>query len=405
MSVESDIFSNKSYLKEINKNFCYLIELIQSTCKPLVLSSKESLAIKDISFEYLQEFNGSNQQRQIDLLSMINDLNKLWLFLSFNPISYDSQNFIEELYQLTLNSFRVKQHLAYHCEDFLLILSVCYDDDLRFGSLKILSLLINDIQPVNKERLLYLNRICYECLYDFYIYYEKIKLFTIESIIIDLTKDDIDHLINQQVIRKSLEEKIVASIEDLGGYVFIKMQRSPKDAYQNLCKEINGEWSRYWNLKLDEDPRLYFLRVENIEQLKLLFKTSDRLREDFQQIHSNGKLIVRRWINSIGNEYRCFICNQKLNAVSSYQVNQQIINNEKQIKELINSNIFKDIIFKIPYSHAVVDCYIDLINSNVTIIEINPFGKRSSAANFSWIIDKYILYYYYENNQSVFIKF
>ncbi|CAF3519318.1 unnamed protein product [Rotaria sp. Silwood1] len=255
MSVESDIFSNKSYLKEINKNFCYLIELIQSTCKPLVLSSKESLAIKDISFEYLQEFNGSNPERQIDLLSMINDLNKLWLFLSFNPISYDSQNFIEELYQLTLNSFRVKQHLgyliyenflfeekdfffclvylAYHCEDFLLILSVCYDDDLRFGSLKILSLLINDIQPVNKERLLYLNRICYECLYDFYIYYEKIKLFTIESIIIDLTKDDIDHLINQQVIRKSLEEKIVASIEDLGGYVFIKMQRSPKDAYQS----------------------------------------------------------------------------------------------------------------------------------------------------------------------------
>ncbi|CAF2632589.1 unnamed protein product [Rotaria sp. Silwood2] len=404
MSVENDIFSNKSYLKEINKNFSYLIELIQSTCKPLRLCSKESVEIKEMSFEYLQEFNGSNQQRQIDLLSIINNIDKLWIFLSLNPTSYDTQNFLEELYHLTFNSFQVKQHLAYHCEDFLLILSVCYDDDFRFACFKLLSLLINDIQPVNRKRILYLNRICYESLYDFHIYYDKIKLFTIQSNIIDLTKQDIDDLINRQIIRKDLEEKIVESIEELGGYVFIKMQRSPKDAYQNLCKEINGEWFRYWNLKLDEDPRLYFMRVENIEQLKLLFKTSDRIREDFQEIYSNGKLILRKWINSIGNEYRCFICNKKLNAVSSYNINQSIIKNEKKIKDLINSNLFKDIIYKIPYSHAVVDCSIDEISSNVTIIEINPFSKRSSAGKYSWTIDKNILYYYYQYNQSVSIQ-
>lgn len=109
MSVENDIFSNKSYLKEINTN---LIDSIQSTYKPISLCSKESLEMRETSFEYLQEFNGSNQTRQIVLLSMIHDFDKLCLFLSLNPTSYDCQYFIEELYQLAFNSLIIKQHLG-----------------------------------------------------------------------------------------------------------------------------------------------------------------------------------------------------------------------------------------------------------------------------------------------------
>jgi hypothetical protein len=111
-NVENDIFSNKFYLKQINKNFDYLIELIQSNYKSLSLYSDESLKIKEISFEFLQEFNGSNQNQQIQFLLNINNFNQLWKFLSLNPISYDCQNFLEELYQLTLKSLSVKQHLC-----------------------------------------------------------------------------------------------------------------------------------------------------------------------------------------------------------------------------------------------------------------------------------------------------
>jgi len=120
-------------------------------------------------------------------------------------------------------------YLAFHIEDFLLILGVSFDDNLRFGCFKILSLLINDSQL----KLSHFNRICYECLYDFDIYYEKIKCFTIESRIINLTKENLNDLINNQIIRKDLEEKIIAAINELGGYVFFKMHRSPKDAYQS----------------------------------------------------------------------------------------------------------------------------------------------------------------------------
>jgi hypothetical protein len=131
------------------------------------------------------------------------------------------------------------------------------------------------------------------------------------------------------------------------------------------------------------------MKIQNINQLKLLFKSSDRLREDLQ-----GKLVLRKWI------YRCFVCNRKLNAVSRYKS----INNEKEIRDFINSKSFQNIILSIPYSHAVVDCSIDSTNFEVKIMEINPFSKRSSAVKFSWVIDKNILYYHYDINGSVCIR-
>ncbi|CAF4715582.1 unnamed protein product, partial [Rotaria socialis] len=52
-------------------------------------------------------------------------------------MSYECHYFIAELYQLALHSLAVKRHLTYYCEDILLKLCICYDDDLRFASLKI----------------------------------------------------------------------------------------------------------------------------------------------------------------------------------------------------------------------------------------------------------------------------
>jgi hypothetical protein len=174
-----------------------------------------------------------------------------------------------------------------------------------------------------------------------------------------------------------------------------------KILFIDLCKEINDQWSNIWGLKIDEDPQEYFMRIETIDQLKLLFKTSDRLREDFEEDSSQGKLIIRKWFDHLPNEYRCFICHGKLNAISAYQT----IDNEQSMKDFLNSKSFKEIILSIPYRHAVVDCAIDPINYQVIIIEINPFSKRSSAAKFSWVIDRDILYNHYNTNGFVYVRF
>ncbi|CAF1044175.1 unnamed protein product [Adineta steineri] len=108
-----------------------------------------------------------------------------------------------------------------------------------------------------------------------------------------------------------------------------------------MNKEINNEWIRIWNVTEDEDPYLTFMQIQNVNQLQLLFKNSDRLRQDLNELSSN--------------EYRCFICNGKLNSVSTCGSEQNSIENEKQIKDFINPKNFQDIILTIPYSHGVVD--------------------------------------------------
>lgn len=171
-----------------------------------------------------------------------------------------------------------------------------------------------------------------------------------------------------------------------------------------MCKEINGEWSTAWGLKCDEDPRINFMKIQNINQMKLLFKTSVRLRQDLEEVSSHGSLVLRKWLDHIPEEYRCFVCNGKVNTVSGYGYNKEPVGNEEQLTEFLNSKPFQEIILTIPYSHAVVDFSLDPTSYQVKIIEINPFGKRSSAAKFSWIIDKRILYYHNETNGNVNIK-
>jgi hypothetical protein len=111
----------------------------------------------------------------------------------------------------------------------------------------------------------------------------------------------------------------------------------------DLCKEINDDWSGIWKLKFNEDPHKYFMKIQNIDQLKLLLKTSDRLHEDFEENSSSQeKLVLRKWIDHLSNEYRCFICHGKLNAVSGYQS----IDNEQQMKDLLIRNHSKKLFYQ-----------------------------------------------------------
>ena len=143
------------------------------------------------------------------------------------------------------------------------------------------------------------------------------------------------------------------------------------------------------------------MKIQNCDQLKLLFKNSSRLREDFNDDSLNEKLVLRKWIDALPPEFRCFVCHGQLNAVSSQGSHHY---NEQEYQEFFNSSYFHDIIRCIPYSHAVIDCAVSAHNHQVIIIEINPFSRRSSAGKYSWILDRDILYNHYNNHQSTHIR-
>ena len=109
--LEIDLLYQRNILIDMDTNQCdndYVVFLQKN-------QSKKKFVYFDnlwISFEYLQEFNGSNCEEQINLLAKVNYPEELWTFLSLNATSNSSQTFLEELYQLTLTQSSVKEHLC-----------------------------------------------------------------------------------------------------------------------------------------------------------------------------------------------------------------------------------------------------------------------------------------------------
>ena len=406
-SQTSNILSNKPLLEQINPNFNHLISQIHQLHPPSSLNplpiDPQLLNLLQNPQDFLTEFNNTDQKSQIILLSNLPTFSGILSLIISDPSSYISNTFLEELYFLSKQEISVKSHLTSHIRDFILTLGVSYSDEIRAKFFKILLLLLNEKNSEDKLKITGLNKLLYEPLYDFDVYYDAIKSVTTESVIITPTPEEIDGLIAGQ-ISENLKEQIEKGIQQLGGSTFFKMHRSPKDCFSLIDKAINSAWIEYWGLNAEENPEKSFMRIRNTEQMMLLCKYSERIKQDLQEFRASVKIILRKW-ESLGTEFRCFVCNGQLNAVSGCGFNEEVDPKEKDnLEKFINSKDFIEIMTGIPYSHAVIDCGIDE-EYKVKIIELNPFGKAASAAKFSWVVDKDILCNGYQlNNGKVTLK-
>ena len=150
----------------------------------------------------------------------------------------------------------------------------------------------------------------YERHFDFSCYYESLKDLTIESRVFQLKHQEALDLLYQGSLTENSEAEITEAIEKLGGEVFVKMRRSPKDS--PLCHDG-------------------FMIVSNCSDLKELCQTSERLKEDM-----SNELILRRFVPNLGWEFRCFLCKSQLNAVT-LQPNQAEFTKYKEFEQFVNS--------------------------------------------------------------------
>lgn len=112
MQVENDFLSNRIFLKEKNLNFSHYIELVQKNFSPKRLSTNKFVDNDEISLDFIQEFNGADEEHQCQLLANVKSMNKLWMYLLSNPSCYSCQMFLEELIQLASRLTSVKHHLG-----------------------------------------------------------------------------------------------------------------------------------------------------------------------------------------------------------------------------------------------------------------------------------------------------
>nr|XP_057933354.1 cell division cycle protein 123 homolog [Doryrhamphus excisus] len=174
--------------------------------------------------------------------------------------------------------------------------------------------------------------------------------------------------------------EVLEAINALGGLVFPKLNWSaPRDA----------NWIAL-NCSLE---------CHSLSDIFLLFKSSDFITHDltqpFRQCNDkdspdpiiNYELVLRKWSELIpGGEFRCFVKENKLIAISQRDYTQyypHILKQEESIVHAIEDFFNRRIQYNFLDEDFVLDVYRDS-QGRVWLIDLNPFGEVTDSLLFSW---------------------
>uniref|UniRef100_A0A3P9K6K6 Translation initiation factor eIF2 assembly protein n=1 Tax=Oryzias latipes TaxID=8090 RepID=A0A3P9K6K6_ORYLA len=229
----------------------------------------------------------------------------------------------------------------------------------------------------------------------FSAWYPIFKKHTIKSLILPLPQNVIDYLLDDGTLVWSDDEttttvtapefpeftsKVLEAINSLGGRVFPKLNWSaPRDA----------NW-----IALNSS-----LQCCSLADIFLLFKSSDFITHDltqpFLQCSDQDspdpvikyELVLRKWSELIpGGEFRCFVKENKLIAISQRDYTQyypHILTQEEQVSQAIQDFFSQNVQYNFLDEDFVFDVYRDS-QGKVWLIDLNPFGEVTDSLLFTW---------------------
>uniref|UniRef100_A0A3B4XQD4 Translation initiation factor eIF2 assembly protein n=1 Tax=Seriola lalandi dorsalis TaxID=1841481 RepID=A0A3B4XQD4_SERLL len=241
----------------------------------------------------------------------------------------------------------------------------------------------------------------------FSVWYPIFKKHTIKSLILPLPQNVIDYLLDDGTLVVSgryetqtnnsdsdaeediqvyddcvcqapefpeFTSKVLEAINALGGRVFPKLNWSaPRDA----------NW-----IALNSS-----LQCHSLSDIFLLFKSSDFITHDLTQpcfltcVIVCPQLVLRKWSELIpGGEFRCFVKENKLIAISQRdytQYYQHVLKQEEQISQAVQEFFSQHIQYNFLDEDFVFDVYRDS-QGRVWLIDLNPFGEVTDSLLFSW---------------------
>jgi len=196
------------------------------------------------------------------------------------------------------------------------------------------------------------------------------------------------------ILPKTITRRLHRILDQDKDYFFKLSNRSPKDILEYKGEyKINDDEHR--TIKVEKKlKQLEILRVNKIDQINMLLRSSKRTREDMKLFFADKTnknklyLVFQEWAPNLGisTEYRCYIKNNKLIGISLYKPEyystRTIIPYE--IIDFFVTQII-DLFKQIDLFTYVVDVYI-LNNDqyNVYLIEINPFDEHTDTFSFDF---------------------
>ena len=229
------------------------------------------------------------------------------------------------------------------------------------------------------------------------------------------SKDDKD----SQEIKENEENSDKISFGDVfeTGEFFARLStRSPKDSIK-ITDEILAKYpNRIDRIKMIVDK----LKCRTASDILNLFYQSQRIFGDLMNFnkfakynafaHDTMNIVIRPYFKNLEPkmEFRLFIKNNKINAISQYlcydqfEILQDITFLTKVRKKILNFYNDDNVCKKLGnvYKNYVLDVFVSVDLKSIFIIEINPFGAYSSSGSalYEWISDDNILNQYDDKN-------
>ena len=149
------------------------------------------------------------------------------------------------------------------------------------------------------------------------------------------------------------------------------------------------------------------LKVDQAQTAFEFFTKSERISEDIslaltQRDAFQMNIVLRQWVDiDIDMEFRGFVCNGRLNALSQYNhiVTFDRLRMDSEYQSDIQQRILAFWDEEIKLRLAKVDiqrCIVDFAltgrnRDRLFVIELNPFQTSTDSALFSWKTDRFIL--------------
>ena len=221
-------------------------------------------------------------------------------------------------------------------------------------------------------------------------WYDQIIEYTPRSILIDLSKSDIEQLLKGKTVK---EAEINAAIAEIGKLAFVRLYSlSPKS----------------------DCTTSFDLTATNAAEVCKMIRLSERTSSTLGLYRREG-IMLREFIADmdLDNEFRLFVFDDKLRAISQYNCYNHIdkyedvnVQNEiyKRICEFfdeISDDVSRhahpssDCLPALGLVDYVIDVEIDMVHNRNLVIEINCFGPGLLAGSglFNWITDYDVMHY------------
>ncbi|CAF1506815.1 unnamed protein product, partial [Didymodactylos carnosus] len=267
--------------------------------------------------------------------------------------------------------------------------------------------------------------------FDIDVWYPLVEQFTFPSVFLPLTRLEAMAILHYQETRylsrihltnddittlRQLEHKIDHELKqpllaETGAFLRL-CGRSPKDGeplnHKNVIEKYEKELQNLIdndsavetdpNTKLRAISRVSYLCVRNGSEAMSLLLSSERVYTDLNDWIEWGEpeqIVLRRFENEMSLEYefRAYINNHQLNAISQYDhytIYPNLFKIKEQIKEKI-VDLWHQVHSLIGEQAYVIDFVYLAKTDRMLVIELSPFRVCTGSALFSWITDNDVL--------------